>query len=144
MPVVLASRSCPGYCPVEAKVPALTLITASRGAVGFVKPETVNKIAALALKVPDNIVIVKRKQGMLWSNESPHQPNCSSLDALPVAPDGALNVTTGAGQFTRANPAPTSVMIRLPPVGIAVVGVNATVMVTPAAAATVLLRVTVG
>ena len=75
-------------------------------------------------------------------NESPHQTNWPRLDALPVAPAGALNVTVG--EFARANPAPTSWISTRPPVGIAVVGVNATVMVTPAAAATVLLRVMVG
>ena len=111
---------------------------------GFVKPETVNLIAALALKVPDNIVIVKRKQGMLWSNELPHQTNCSSLDALPVAPDGALNATTGAGEVARAKPAPTSVITTLPPAGTEVAGVHVTDMVTLVAAALAMLKVMVG
>ena len=96
---------------------------------GLVKPETVNAIAALALKVPDNNVMVS---------------TIPLSDALPVAPDGALNATTGAGEVARARPAPTSVITTLPPAGTVVAGVHVTDMVTLVAAALASLRAMVG
>ena len=52
-------------------------------------PETENLIAALALKVSDNSVTDSTEP---------------VSDALPVAPDGARNVTTGAGDVARFKP----------------------------------------
>jgi len=92
-------------------------------------PETVKWITALAMKSPDNNVTVSTNP---------------LSDALPVAPDGAMNVTTGAGEVARAKPDPTSVMTTLLPVGDAVVGVSVTDMVTDVAPALELLRVMAG
>ena len=89
-------------------------------------PETMNVMAALALKVPvDNVTV----------NTNP------ASDALPVALLGAVIVTLGD---VAVMPDPTSVMTTLPPVGVGEVGVSVTDIVTDAAPATALLRVMAG
>ena len=96
---------------------------------GFVNPETVKLTAALVFKVPDSNVTVSTNP---------------ASDALPVAPNGATNETTGAGEVASVNPDPASVMTTLPPACNAVAGVSATFMVTDVAAALTLLRVMAG
>ena len=92
-------------------------------------PETENPIAALALKVPDNSVTDSTEP---------------VSDALPVAPDGARNVTTGAGDAARFKPKPERVITTLLPAGDAVAGVIVTFMVTDEAPALASLRVMAG
>ena len=111
--------------PAASVVAALILDTAFWAAEGFVKPEILNVMGAPPVKVPD-IVMVKI---------SP------ASDALPDAPDGAENATTGD---VKAMPVPWSVMTSLPPVGTVVAGVSVTDKVTDEAPAIVLLRVMAG
>jgi len=86
----------------------------------------------LALKGPE----YNRNPNIIWPS-SEYQ-----LCRYPIAPGGETNVTFG-GEF-RANLDPKSVMRTMPPIGIGVVGVSVTVMVTDVAPATVLLRVMAG
>ena len=87
----------------------------------------VNVIAAPAEKPPTKVIVTVRT----W-------PTIAAV-AVGVA-DGAVNVTTGEVRVT----VPTSVMMTLPPDGVAVAGVSVTDMVTDADPATALLRVMAG
>ena len=65
-------------------------------------------------------------------------------EAVPVALDGAVIVTVGAGLDAREMPDPTRVMTTLPLVGVVVAGVSETDKVTDVAPATALLSVMAG
>jgi hypothetical protein len=89
----------------------------------------VNVTAAPPVKVPAVIVTVNTP--------------AAEMVAVPVAPDaGAVKVRV-PGEAT-ASPAPLSVMTILPVEGMVDAGVRVTVMVTPPAPLTALLRVTAG
>ncbi len=64
--------------------------------------------------------------------------------AVPVALDGAVIVTVGAGLDARVMPDPWRVMTTLPLTGVVDAGVSETVRVTDADPATELLRVMAG
>ena len=89
----------------------------------------VNARAAAAVKVPAVIVTVNTP--------------AAEMVAVPAAPEaGAVNARL-PGEAT-ASPDPLSVMMILPVEGIVSAGVRVTVMVTPPAPLTALLRVTAG
>ncbi len=67
----------------------------------------------------------------------------AEMEAVP-APPGPPVVNVRVPGAATANPAPLSVMMMLPVVGIVVVGVRVTVMMTPVAPLAALLRVIAG
>ena len=92
-------------------------------------PGIVNERAAPPLKAPDVIVTVNTP--------------AAEMVAVPAAPEaGAVNARV-PGEAT-ASPDPLSVMMILPVAGMVTAGVRVTVMVTPPAPLTALLRVTAG
>ncbi len=90
----------------------------------------VNVRTAPPVKVP--AVIVTVNTGVA--------PAIAAVPAPPAPPAVKVRVPGGA----TASPDPLSVMMILPVVGIKVTGVRVTVMVTPVAPLTALLRVTTG
>ena len=92
-------------------------------------PGMVNVTALPPVKVPAVIVTVNTP--------------AAEMAAEPVAPDaGAVKARVPAP--TIASPAPLSVMTILPSIGIVAAGIRFTVMVTPVAPLTALLRETAG
>ena len=92
-------------------------------------PGMVNASAALLIYVPTVIVTVNTP--------------AAEMVAVPAAPEaGAVNARV-PGEAT-ASPDPLSVMMILPVAGMVTAGVRVTVMVTPPAPLTALLRVTAG
>ncbi len=92
-------------------------------------PGMVNTRAAPPVNVPAVIVTVNTP--------------AAEMEAVPVAP-GPPAMKVRMPGAAMASPAPLSVMMILPSVGIRVVGMRFTVMTTPPAPLTALLRVTAG
>jgi hypothetical protein len=112
---------------------ALTLGKACLASVGLVNPGMVNVMGWPAENVPDVNDTVK-------TNGS-----ATLRAAVPPAPAaGAVNVTAALPEFARAMPAPMSVMMILPLLGIDDAGASVTVMVTDVALRALLLRVMAG
>ena len=92
-------------------------------------PGIMNMSAAPPVKVPAVIVTVNTP--------------AAEMVAVPAAPEAGAKKVRVPGAAT-ASPEPLSVMTILPVAGIVVVGVRVTVMVTPVAPLTALLRVIAG
>ncbi len=117
--------------PLLVVVAAATLAITAWAPVGLVNPGMVNAMTLPASNVPAVNEMVRTKG-----------PDPDKAEA-PAAPDeGAMNARLPAP--LSAKPAPLSVMMILPSGATAVAGVSVTLMVTPVAPMTTLLRVMAG
>jgi hypothetical protein len=134
-----------GYVPVtldpKIVVPSFVVVTATIlviaawTAVGLVNPGMVNVMGWPAENVPDVNDTVKTNNGPV--------PLRAAVP-LGVPKVGSVNVTAVLTEFARAMPAPLSVMMILPLLGVEIPGVSVMLMVTDVAPLILLLRVMVG